>query len=81
MEYFDSFGMPTLIAWELEMRKTGKKTFLHNADQIQALDSVRCGWYCLSFMNERNKGVSFENILERFSPDVRENERVVKNYF
>lgn len=81
MEYFDSFGMPPPLEWEKEMYQLGHKTFLRNDNQIQAVDSLRCGYYCLLFLNERNRGVSFPNLLKWFSPDVRANERVVKNYF
>ena len=81
VEYFDSFGMSPPLEWEKEMFRLGHKTFLSNENQIQAVDSVRCGYYCLLFLNECNHGVSFANLLKRFSTDVRTNEQVVKNYF
>lgn len=62
------------------MHKLGKKTFLCNNTQIQVLDSVHCRYYCLLFLNECHKGVSFADILGTFSDDVRANERVVRNY-
>ena len=81
MEYFDSFGMPPPLEWEKEIAWLGHKNFLHNDNQIQAVRSVRCGYYCPLFLNERNRGVSFANLLKRFSPDVCSNEKVVKSYF
>ena len=63
------------------MAQLGHKNFLCNDNQIQAVDNVRCGYYCLLFLNERNRGVSFANLLKRFSPDVRRNEKAVKSYF
>ena len=81
MEYFVSFGQHPPLEWEREMLRTGLKTFLRNENQIQKVDSVRCGYYCLMFLNERNKGVSYDNILKRFPPNLRQNEEVVKNYF
>lgn len=46
------------------MRKAGRKTFLRNDNDIQAIESVRCGYYfCCFSVNERNKGVSFSDIL------------------
>ena len=81
MEYFDSFGMPPPLEWEEEMHALGNESFLRNADQIQSVDSVHCGYYWLLFLNERNRGVPFADILRRFSGDVWANERAVKTYF
>ena len=67
--------------WEQELKKMGKKGFLRNDNQLQSIKSVRCGYYCLLFLNERNRGTGFKDILNMFSSDVLENERIVKNYF
>ena len=50
-------------------------------NQIQWEQSVRCGYYCLLFLNERNKDTSFADILKMFSNDLLKNEEIVKNYF
>ena len=52
-----------------------------NGNQIQWEQSVRCGYYCLLFLNERNKGTSFVDIFKIFTDDVLQNEHIVKNYF
>ena len=80
-EYFDSFRLPPPLEWEKETLMHGKKHFFRNDNQIQWEQSVRCGYYCLLFLNERNKGTSFANILKMFTDDVLQNERIVKNYF
>ena len=80
-EYFDSFGLPPPDEWEQELKRMGKKGFLRNDNQLQSIKSVRCGYYCLLFLNERNRGTGFKDILNMFSSDVLENERIVKNYF
>ena len=80
-EYFDSFGLPPPLEWETELIKKGLKSFLRNDVQIQCEKSLRCGYYCLLFLNERNRGTSYQNILDMFSDDLHENERVVKKYF
>ena len=80
-EYFDSFGFPPPLEWEQEMSMHGMKHFFRNGNQIQWEQSVRCGYYCLLFLNERNKGTSFADILEMFSNDLLQNEEIVKNYF
>ena len=80
-EYFDSFGLPPPLEWEQEMSMHGMKHFFRNDNQIQWEQSVRCGYYCLLFLNERNKGTSFADILKMFSNDLLQNEEIVKNYF
>ena len=80
-EYFDSFGLPPPLEWEKEMSMHGMTHFFRNDNQIQWEQSVRCGYYCLLFLNERNKGTSFANNLKMFSNDLLQNEEIVKNYF
>ena len=80
-EYFDSFGLLPPLEWEKEMSVHEIKHFFRNNNQIQWEESVRCGYYYLLFLNERNKGTSFANILKMFTDDVLQNERIVKNYF
>ena len=80
-EYFDSFGPPHPDECEQELKKMGKKFFLRNDNQLQWIKSVRCGYYCLVFLNERNGGTSFKDILNMFSSDMLKNEQIVKNYF
>ena len=80
-EYFDSFGLPPPAEWEIELILEGSKTFLRNDNQLQWEFSVRCGYYCLLFLNEHNKGRSFRDILSMFSENTHANEAVVKDYF
>ena len=80
-EYFDSFGLPPPLEWEKEMSMHGMTHFFRNDNQIQWEQSVRCGYYCLLFLNERNKGTSFADILKMFSNDLLQNEKIVKKYF
>jgi len=56
-------------------------SFLCNDSQLQETTSVRCGYYCLLFLNERNKGTSYENILKMFSNVPQYNEKIVENYW
>lgn len=78
-EYLDSFGLSVPVEFETELLNKGQKAFLRNDNQIQWVGSVRCGYYCLLFLNERNKGKSSKNILKMFSDDLHENEPIVKN--
>lgn len=79
-EYFDSFRLPPPLEWENKLILEVKKMFLRIDNQLQWEWSVRCGCYLL-FLNECHKGRPFQEILSKFSDDVRANKEVVKNYF
>ena len=80
INYFDSFGMPPFQ----EMVNHAKKknlTLLHQNDQIQRINTSTCGYFCLYFLNEMNKGNSYFNLLEAFDiHDTMKNERFIKKY-
>ena len=78
IQYFDSFGIPPPEEW---LKKSHVGPYVYNQQQIQAIPSVRCGYYCLFFLNGKNKGTSFEDIMNIFSRDVKRNETFVKEYF
>ena len=56
-EYFDSFGliMPNEVAQYLS---TSGKRLMYSGDEIQERDSVLCGYWCLYYLFERQKGTS-----------------------
>ena len=83
LDDFGNLGTHWVCCWRSKngMLVHGKKHFFRNDNQIQWEKSVRCGYYCLLVLNERNKGTSFANILKMFTDDVLQNERIVKNYF
>ena len=56
-EYFDSFGLP--MAEEiLEYLETSGKQIFYSTDEIQERNSVLCGYWCLYYLMERQKGIS-----------------------
>ena len=81
INYFDSFGMPPFQ----EMVNHAKKknlTLLHQNNQIQNLKTTTCGYFCLYFLNEMNKGNSYYNLLQVFDIlDTMKNERLIESYF
>ena len=79
--YFDSFSMPPPIEFVSYAKRIGKKIIFNSGHPIQELQSVRCGYYCLYFLNEiREK--SFYDVLSVFSlNDPMKNERFIKIYF
>ena len=81
INYFDSFGMPPFQ----EMVNHAKKknlTLLHQNNQIQNIQTTTCGYFCLYFLNEMNKGNSYYDLLQVFNiNDTIKNERFIEHYF
>ena len=80
INYFDSFGMPPFEEM-LQHAKKKNVTLLHQNQQIQNLFSATCGWFCLYFLNEMNKGVDYFDLLQVFSDDTNKNEAFIERYF
>ena len=79
--YFDSFSMPPPIEFVHYAKRIGKQIIFNSGHPIQELQSVRCGYYCLYFLNEIRKK-SFYDVLSVFSlNDPMKNERFIKIYF
>ena len=80
VEYFDSFGLvpPNEL---VRYMKTTNKNIIYNNTQIQRIDSILCGYYCLYYIIERNKGRLADEILLDFHHSPTEfNEQFMKFY-
>ena len=82
-EYFDSFGliMPDEIKTYL---MTSGKSIYYSGDEIQERDSVLCGYWCLYYLLERQKGVPMLNVIHNAKFDMNNqavNHRFIINYF
>ena len=80
INYFDSFGLPPFKEL-VDHAKRKNLTLLHQDQQLQNLYSVTCGYFCLYFLNEMNKGVDYFDLLQVFSNDTNKNEKFIENYF
>ena len=80
INYFDSFGMYPFQ----EMVNHAKKknvTLLHQNQQIQHLNTTKCGYFCMYFRNEMHKGNDYFNLLQVFDFDTNKNEKFIEKYF
>jgi len=79
IEYFDSFGLVPSNRI-LKYLQTSGKPIVYNETQLQIRSSVRCGFYCLHFIQQRNRKKSYRQILKAFiqKPSLY-NENKVKN--
>ena len=81
LNYFDSFGLPPFQEMVNHARKKNL-TLLHQNNQIQNLLTTTCGYFCLYFLNEMNKGISYFNLLKVFDiHDTIKNEKFLERYF
>ena len=78
-EYFDPFGfiMPHEIRHYL---LTSGKKVIYSQDEIQNRNTVLCGYWCLYYLNERQKGKAILDVIhhEDFDED---NSDFIKDYF
>ena len=80
INYFDSFGLPPFQEM-VDHAKKQNVTLLHQNQQIQNLYSSVCGYFCLYFLNEMNKGVDYFDLLQVFGTDTIKNEAFLERYF
>ena len=81
INYFDSFRMPPFQEI-VNHAKRENLTLLHQDNQIQDIETTTCGYFCLYFLNEMNKGNSYFNLFKPFDiHDVMNNEKFIKHYF
>ena len=81
INYFDSFGLPPFQEIVNHSKKKNL-TLLHQNDQIQNIMTTTCGYFCLYFLNEMNKGVSYFDLLKVFDKyDTMNNEKFIEHYF
>ena len=66
------------------MQKKKKLILLHQNNQIQNINTTTCGYFCLYFLNEMNKGKSYYDLLKVFDiHDTLKNEKkieIILNY-
>jgi len=81
INYFDSFGLPPFQ--EIVNHADKKNLALdYQNDQIQDLGTTTCGYFCLYFLNEMNKGNTYFNLLQPFDiHDTMKNEKFIEKYF
>jgi len=81
INYFDSFGMPPFQEIVNHARKKNL-TLIHQSNQLQNLWSTTCGYFCLYFLNEMNKGNTYYKLWKAFDvKDTMKNEKFIEKYF
>ena len=78
--YFDSFVIKYIPK---EIKKfLGNKNSITNIYEIQAYDSIMCGYFCVKFIDFILKGKSLLDCTNLLSPNEYEkNDKIVVKYF
>ena len=82
-EYFDPFGLKMPLEVKKYMTTSGKRS-VYSMDEIQERDSVLCGYWCLYYLLERQKGRSILDTIHNAEFDMSDtsvNHRFIINYF
>ena len=78
--YIDPFGVIPNVQTSKYM-KLGDKPIKYNTLQIQHIDSVLCGYYCIYFAIELHKGRHIYDVIYDFRFDDAYNEQLIRKYF
>ena len=80
-EFFDSFGVVPGKEIQRYMKTSGKKT-TYNHGQIQNSITATCGYFCIAFLLERQRGVSYYDFIDQFDEtDTWGNEQKLRELF
>ena len=77
---FDSFGVGHVPEKIKEF--VGDKNIIVKIFQVQANDSVMCGYFCIGFIDFMLAGKKLTDYSSLFSPcDFKKNDNIILNYF
>ena len=86
--YFDSFGVEH-IPKEIKIfigrpssSALHSKNIKTNIFTIQAYDSIKCGYFCIAFIDFMLAGKTLTEFTNLFSPNnLKKNDNIILNYF
>ncbi|CAH3185477.1 unnamed protein product [Porites lobata] len=79
VEYFDPFGL-IMRNEALEYFRTSGKRIVYSMDEIQNRNTVLCGYWCLYYLFERQRGTSILDVIHNPHFD-NDNSDFIKEYF
>ena len=82
VEYFDPFGliMPNEALEYFRTASPSGKRIVYSMDEIQNLSTVLCGYWCLYYLFERQRGNSILDVIHNPHFD-NDNSDFIKEYF
>lgn len=78
-EYFCSYGLPPLIADHKKfLMRHSAAGYFHNKKELQNINSIECGPYCLMYLANRMAGVSMNDFLKNYDKDLSNNDKMTR---
>ena len=65
--FFDSYGVGVLENNILKYIEQGYSSYIHSVKEIQAVNSEKCGHFCIGFITKVNSVKTYANYLKEFS--------------
>lgn len=84
LELFDSFGNSGHPHFEIVKKFAARHNLqvVVNSYQLQTYKSLLCGYFCIYFLYYRSNGLSFKQVLNKFSKhNLNKNELIIKAFF
>jgi len=76
--FYDSYGLVPGDEIQTFLKKSNKE-IMYNTSEMQDTSSIMCGWYCVYFLKECNKGRNPQDIIYEFdNTPTKENERKIR---
>ena len=76
-EYFDPFGLPPLHPQLRGFMENSCKQWTYSTKDIQHAQSIKCGSFCIYFIEQQAKGVPYRSILTQFKRGSLLNDRKI----
>ena len=83
--YFDSFAVVPSVPIIKFLKRGNYKVIVNNND-IQNIDAVSCGFYCLAFLHyyKTHKNTPLDKLIQRFTAlfknDTNQNDKILQKY-
>jgi hypothetical protein len=79
--YFDSFGVAPKIEHIIKFLKKHCTKIQYNPQQIQHLNSKKCGQFAAVYLKFRISGQSSDDFLRLFNKNLSLNDQIIHRYF
>ena len=76
--YFDSFGVP-IINNEIKIFAKEYNEVIYSNKCVQDITSVKCGEFCIAFINNVDSVDSYKKIISMFYPEIFINDFIVSD--
>lgn len=78
--YFDSFGVGPSDIISKYLKQNGK-LIKYNNSELQMMESIMCGYYCLYVLDKLSRGHNIYDILMKFQQDPEVfNEKLIQKF-